>query len=427
MFFPLRLGVFARKEPSLGTSIMHVQLAWRNIWRNPRRTTIILIAIVIGIWTMIVGGALMRGMIDQMVDTGIATLTGHIQIHAQGYRNDPVVEYSMAEAEILPLIGNNLPSGAHWSARVRVNAIASNAHHSSGVTLVGIDPDREASVSFLGHALRQGRNLETDDAHGIFVGQALLETFETKLGHKLVLMTQNRNNDIASRGFRIVGVYQSDMEATEKQFVFIPLEAAQDMLGLEDGISEVVVLLPEKESVNQVATALKETLPKTYDVADWQELLPIMTIYLGLMDSWVFIWYLVIFIAMGFGIVNTLLMAVFERIREFGLLKALGMKPWWIIRGVLTESFLLLVIGAAMGNLLGFLTIGIFLTTGGIDLSSFAAGTEYFGMSRVIYPAVHGQDLAMANMVVFILGLTISLYPASKAARFKVVEALAHT
>ena len=406
---------------------MHFQLAWRNIWRNPRRTTIILIAIVIGMWTMIVGGALMRGMVDQMVTTGIATLTGHLQIHAQGYRDDPVVEYSMPQTELLPLLQEQLPPDAHWSARVRVNAIASNARHSTGITLVGIDPEREAAVSFIGRALQEGRNLDADDDHAVFVGEALLDKFETKLGRKLVLMAQDRNNDIASRGFRIVGVYRADLAATEKQFVFIPLKAAQDMLGLENHISEVAILLPERQSADQVTDTLRKNFPAAYDVADWQELLPIMTIYLGLMDSWVFIWYLVIFIAMGFGIVNTLLMAVFERIREFGLLKALGMKPWWIIRGVLTESFFLLAIGAAVGNILGFVTIWAFLETGGIDLSSFAAGTEYFGMSRVIYPAVHGQDVAMANIVVFILGLSISLYPASKAARFKVVEALAHT
>jgi ABC-type antimicrobial peptide transport system permease subunit len=144
------------------------------------------------------------------------------------------------------------------------------------------------------------------------------------------------------------------------------------------------------------------------------------------MDGWILIWYVVVFIAMGFGIVNTVLMAVFERIREFGLLKALGMKPWWIIRGVLIESFFLLFIGTALGNGLGFLTNWIFLQTG-IDLSFFAAGAQHFGMSRIIYPSVNPLDIVLANMVVFVLGMLVSLYPASRAARFTPVEALAHT
>jgi ABC-type antimicrobial peptide transport system permease subunit len=127
---------------------------------------------------------------------------------------------------------------------------------------------------------------------------------------------------------------------------------------------------------------------------------------------------------MGFGIVNTTLMAVFERIREFGLFKALGMKPRWILRQVVTESFILLVIGAVAGNGLALLTA--WALSGGIDLSSFAAGMEYVGFSRVIYPQVYTQDLASANLTVFILGILVSLYPAGKAARFTPVEALAH-
>ncbi len=405
---------------------MHLQLAWRNIWRNRRRTTIILIAIVIGMWSMIVGGALMRGMVDQMVAASISTLTGHLQVHAQEYRGDPVVENSMPYDEVSPALDTNIPHAAHWAPRVRVSAVASNAHHSRGVTLVGIEPAREASTSFIGGAVRMGRYLEPEDVHGILVGTALLNAFETDIGHKLVLMAQDTNKDISSRAFRIVGAYRSDREATEKQYVFIPITTAQEMLHLENRISEISILLPSTKAVDQVAGTLRAALPPTYAVETWRELLPIVSVYLNLMDSWLFVWYLVVFIAMGFGIVNTMLMAVFERIREYGLLKALGMKPWWIVRGVLTESLLLLVMGTAIGNGFGFLTTWALLHTG-IDLSSLAAGAEYFGISRTLYPSVHGQDIAIANIVVFILGLLISLYPALKAARFRPVEALAYT
>jgi len=129
---------------------------------------------------------------------------------------------------------------------------------------------------------------------------------------------------------------------------------------------------------------------------------------------------------MGFGIVNTTLMAVFERMREFGLFKALGMKPWWIIREVLTESFLLLLTGMIVGNLLAFACI-FFLARSGIDLSALAAGAEYAGMTRVIYPAIALRDILMSNLVVLLLGILVSAYPAVKAARFTPVEALART
>ena len=154
-------------------------------------------------------------------------------------------------------------------------------------------------------------------------------------------------------------------------------------------------------------------------------MLPFQTAYLKILDGFIWIWYLVVFVAMGFGIVNTTLMAVFERIREFGLLKSLGMKPWWILRGVLTESFILLVLGIIIGNMLAMISI-VLLSHSGIDLSALAKGAEFAGMSRVIFPALELKDVLMANGIVMLLGLVVSAYPAIKAARFTPVEALAH-
>jgi ABC-type lipoprotein release transport system permease subunit len=407
---------------------MFFQLGWRNIWRNRRRTLVILTAVIIGVWSMIFLGALMRGIADQFVLNGIKTLTGHIQVHHQGYRDDPVVENSMTEpSKVEAALTKLLPHGAQWVPRVRVNAVVSNARHSTGVTLVGINPPREAAISFIGRAITEGRYLNSDDPYDIVVGKALVDKFETQLGYKLVLMSQDTEGEIASRAFRIIGIYRAEMEATEKQFVFVTMPAAQQMLKLRDGISEVAILLPVHGEADQVADALQAGLPATeYEVNTWQELLPMATAILKIYDWTIFIWFLVVFIAMGFGIVNTTLMAVFERIREFGLLKALGMKPWWIIQEVIIESFFLLILGMVIGNALGFLSV-FALSGTGIDLSALAAGTEYWGMSRVIYPAILSQDVIVANLVVFFLGLVVSLYPAVKAARFTPVEALVHT
>lgn len=218
---------------------MYLQLAWRNIWRNPRRTFVILIAVIIGVWSMILIGALMRGIAVGMVKNGIATLTGHIQIHHKGYRDDPAIENSLTGFQMQTIkkaLSQSLPTGAQWTSRVRVNAIANNARHSSGVTMVGIDPQAEAKVSFVGTAISEGRYLSSKDFNGILVGKALIEKFETKIGRKLVLMSQDKNQEIASRAFRIVGVFRAEMESTEKHYVFIPQSASQKMLKLGNGI-----------------------------------------------------------------------------------------------------------------------------------------------------------------------------------------------
>ncbi|MBN2538607.1 MAG: ABC transporter permease [Deltaproteobacteria bacterium] len=406
---------------------MHLQLAWRNIWRNPKRTAVIMTAIIIGVWSMIFLGALMRGISEGMVRNGISTLTGHIQVHHRGYRNDPVIENSMTDPEVVETaLRETLPDGAQWTSRVRVNAVASNARHTAGVTFVGIDPAHEAGISFIGKAVTEGRYLRDDDKNGIVVGRALVDKFETGLGRKIIMMSQDTDREVASRAFRIVGIFKAEMQATEKQFVFVTKEAAQHMLKLKNGISEMSVILPDQKEVRHAADNVSAALPSAdYEVQTWRELLPLITAILNIYDGFMYIWFVVVFIAMGFGIVNTTLMAVFERIREFGLFKSLGMKPMWIIREVLAESFFILLIGTTIGNILSFLSV-FALSGNGIDLSALASGLEYAGMSRIIYPAIYSHDVIIANLVVFILGLLVSVYPAVKAARFTPVEALTH-
>ncbi len=318
-----------------------------------------------------------------------------------------------------------LPPGTRWSERVRVGAVVSNARHSSGVTLVGIEPKEEAAVSFIGDAVSEGNYLSSGDEFGIVVGAALVEKFETGLGRKLVLMSQDTGKEIASRAFRIVGVFKAELEATEKQYVFVTMPVAQRMLKLGSAISEVAVILPGRQDAEMVAESLRRELPGAdYEVHTWLDLLPLVTAILKMYDGFILWWFFVVFIAMGFGIVNTTLMAVFERIREFGLQKALGMKPLWIVRQVLTETSFLLVLGMIVGNVLGILTL-FALSKKGIDLSSLSAGMEYFGYSRVIYPVLNGRDVLLANGVVLVLGLLVSMYPAVKAARISPVEAMA--
>lgn len=402
------------------------RLSWRNIWRNPRRTLVVLMAVAIAVWSMIVSGALLRGIGDQLVRNGIATLTGHIQIHQRGYRDDPAIETRMADSGALhETLGHYLPSGALVADRVRVGAIASNARHSEGVTLVGIDPGAEKAISFIGRSVTSGAYLTADDGYGVLIGEALMDSLETQIGRKLILMSQDTGKEIASRAFRITGVFKTELEATEKQFVFITLPASRSMLKMGQTLSEVSIVLPDRGKVESTAAALRAALPSSYEVHTWQDLLPFATAMLKMYAAITYLWYLIAFLAMGFGIVNTILMAVLERTREFGLLRALGMRAGWIVQEVLTESLLLLVIGMSLGTGLGVLSAAA-LAHSGIDLSALAGGVTRFGLPHIIYPVVLVADAVLANTVVFVLGLVVSVYPALKASRFTPVTAMAH-
>ncbi len=408
---------------------MYVILAWRNIWRNPRRTFVILLAVIIGVWSMIFLGALMRGMEGEMLRNAISTLTGSIQIHHKDYQDDPVVENTMDETgNIDAVLESVLGQGSRWAKRIRVNAVVSNARHSSGVTLVGIEPEKEALISFIGKAVSQGRYLEKEDKNKIIVGRAFLRKFNTKIGNKLILMSQDTGNEIASKAFTIVGVFSAETQEVEKQFAFVPLSQAAKMLKLGDSISEISILLQDLDISGREETRLAKELTaaidnKTIQVETWQDLLPMMKAYLEMSGFFLYIWYFVVFVAMGFGIVNTTLMAIFERMREFGLMKALGMRPLQIIKGVLTETVFLLLLGISIGTGMGLISVAA-IARKGIDLSALAAGAEMWGMPRTLYPEVWCQDVMAAVLVVLVLGILVSLYPAVKAARFTPTQAM---
>jgi ABC-type lipoprotein release transport system permease subunit len=398
-----------------------ITLAWRNLWRYPRRTTIILLAIALGVWSMLSFSAFMRGMMEQYVNNAIQNLIGHIQIHAPGYHDDPVIDHSMPPPndKVLKILQQNDIKA--WAMRVRVPAVVSSERESTGITLVGIDPAQEHNLSFITETVFEGRQLTGIDDKGIILGRKLVERLETRLGKRVVVMSQHQNNEVAERGFRIIGIFDAKMEETETQFAFIGRQVAQKMLGMQDSISEISILSEDRENLEQLRQNLQNAAPEL-DVQSWQTLSPIIKIMVSVFDGFLLIWYLVVFIAMAFGLVNTLLMAVFERTREIGLVQALGMKPRWIVGQVLFESLFLLAIGLVIGNLMTWATLA--LTTQGLDFSQWAAGYEMAGLSSVIYLTLTMSDFLVSNLLVIGLGLIASFYPAWRAARYVPVEAI---
>lgn len=399
-------------------------LAWRNLWRYPRRTTIILLAITIGAWAMLGTSAFMRGMMEQQINNAIHNLLGHIQIHPPGYRDDPVIEHTMPPPNnnLLNLLNGETIKA--WATRVRVPAVVNSERESMGVTLVGIDPAQEQGLSFIADTVTEGRYLQNIDDKGIILGRKLVERLETRLGKRVVLMSQNPANEIAERGFRLVGIFDAKTENIEMQFVFVGRKIAQKMLGMEDNISELAVLSEEPEELDNLLQNLRNAALEL-EVQTWQTMAPLVKAMVNVFEGFLIVWYLVVFVAMAFGLVNTLLMAIFERTREIGLFQALGMKPRWIVGQVLLESMFLLAIGLIIGNLLSWATI--IWTADGLDFSQYAAGYEMAGLSSLIYPVLNISDIVTANVLIISLGLIASLYPAWRAARYVPVEAITRT
>lgn len=395
-------------------------IAWRNLWRHRRRTLVILFALMLGIWSMVFMAALIRGSMEQHIRKEILNLTGHVQIHASGYRDDPVVEHRFVPSAALRLALQQPPIIAA-SARVRVPAVISSERESAGVVLVGIDPAGERQLSFIPGAITSGRYLASPDESGVLLGRRLAERLETGLGRRVVLMSQDRANQIADRGFRVVGLFDADPQAMETGYVFIGLTTAQQMLKIDNEVSEIALMTPDRTNLQPVLARLRAAAPGL-DVEAWTQIQPLLVLTENVNNVVLIIWFVVVFAAMAFGLVNTLLMAVFERTREFGLFLALGMAPRYILGQVLLESLMMLVISLVLGNLTAWASVASL--RGGIDLSRFAQGLELVGVSPVIYPAMSLSDVGVANVIVVVLGVAASFYPAWRASRYLPVQAL---
>jgi len=396
-------------------------LAWRNLWRHRGRTAAILFALALGVWSMVSLAALSRGSMEQQLVKAILNLTGHIQIHAPGYRDDPVVEHRMSPPAPALTTALSRPEVTAWAMRVRVPAVVASERESAGVTLVGIDPARERGLSFIPDAVTEGRYLESTDEAGILLGRKLAERLETGVGRRVVVMSQDVDNSVADRGFRVVGIFDAEPQATEESYVFVTLASVRQMLKLGDRISEIALMTTDRDRLGGLLAALRAAAPDL-DVQPWTMVEPLLVLTEKVVNVILIVWYVIVFTAMSFGLVNTLLMAVFERTREFGLFQALGMPPRDILGQVLAESFILLAIALALGNLGGWLTV--LSLRDGLDLSAFAQGFEMMGVSPIIYPALRAGDVAAANVLVTVLGLGASLYPAWRAARHVPVEAI---
>jgi ABC-type lipoprotein release transport system permease subunit len=343
-------------------------------------------------------------------------------VHHPEYRDDPSI------ANLIPLSDTELTrrfaSGGfvQWASRVRVPAVVTSEYDSRGLTLLGIDPALERGLTFIDDVTVEGRFLESSADQGIVIGQKLAKTLNTRLGKRVAVMSQDPDNDIADRGFRVVGIFNADVAAFEETFVFAGKATVQKMLRIGDQVSEIAVVGDDYRDVEGVYERTRALVDDGVAVERWYDLDTYLGTMLGVMDGFVLVWIIVIFLALSFGLVNTLVMAVFERVREIGLMLALGMKPASILGQIVIESLLLLAMGLAAGSALSWATVQPMKD--GVDISIVGDGLDMWGMSTMLYPELLLSDVVLANVVVLVLGFLASLSPAWRAAHYEPIEAI---
>jgi ABC-type lipoprotein release transport system permease subunit len=400
---------------------MLFRMAWRNLWRNPRRTAVVLTAISVGIAGCVLSMAINLGVMAGMIDTAIRSGLGHLQVHADGWDANPELEVRLLDggAAISHAL-DDIPEVERWAPRLHAQGLIASARASVGVSIAGVDPEREAGVSVAADSIEEGEWL--GQPKRLVLGYKLASRLDAGVGTKLVISAQDLTGELTGQAYRVAGIIRASSRELDDGIVFMRLEDAQSLFGMGEAISEIAIVTKDRERVAMIQQKLQAALAAGPEVRTWEQLEPLLVYMIETFDSMAWIMYAAVFIAMAFGIANVLLMAVFERTREIGMMRAVGMSRVRVVGMVVLESTLVTTIGLGFGVGLGL--VGIWLLQDGIDISAWAGSLDDYGIESVLKPSMRRRDLVAPVLIGAITAIVSSFWPALRAGMAKPADAL---
>lgn len=401
---------------------MLLSLAWRNIWRNKRRSLIIISAIAVGLLCGLFASAVMFGMGDSLINSTIDRDLGHIQIHTRSFEDDRLLTDTIPfTASILSEIKAQ-PNVTGASARLIIEGMISSATSSGGVRITGIIPSDEMNITTVHQKIVTGTYFETEDANQILMGQKLAENLGVRERSRVVLSFQGLDGTIIYGAFRVTGIFKTESSIFDRSTVFIREDDLLTLLDSEPIYHEIAIRVNSVQNVDSLYAGLKSSYTNL-SVQNWKELAPELKMMDEMMGLQLNIFLGVILFALLFGITNTMLMSVLERVREFGVLMAIGMKRSRVFLMIILETIVLSFIGGVVGIALALITIAYF-SIAGINLSAFAAGLSEFGLEAVLYPVLPIYFYASITVMILFTAVFSAVYPAIKAIRLKPATAI---
>lgn len=420
-----------------------VKIGWRNLWRNPRGTLLTAMALGLGLALLLISLGLLDGGHEQTIANGVRLGPGHVVIQAKGYQDSNSEELLLPAGVVSRVEGFLQTSDMQHvvrgvSPRLLATGLLSSSANVAGVRIMGVSPQDELAVSLIPQRMVEGTYLSNDRPSGVVIGAELARKLEVKIGSKLVLMTQaprqpgtetknGAGEDMQSTLLRVSGIFRTGLQAVDAAVIHLPLPAAQTLLGLADGqLTQVTLVLEQEGDSPLVARALrKQLIGDPVEVLTWRESIPMLAQMFGLDDAFNYIMNGVILAMVGLGILNTILMRVLERRYEFGVCEALGLRPRQLAAMVIGESLALTAISLALGLALG-LSVHHYFATSGLDLRwVFKTGLPpALVLDPILYSRLTRNRIVWSVGIVFMMATIISFYPALKAARTELPDAL---
>jgi ABC-type lipoprotein release transport system permease subunit len=412
------------------------RLSWRNVRRQWRRSLLTGTAMALGVAALVFARTLGDGAHEDWIDSGVRMGSGHIAVQAPQFRASRKLEDRIGaadwEAASAALEAPDVaPFVARVTPRLEVIGLANSPTSAVPVMIMGVDPAAEAEFSQLGVAQRlvEGRYLEPGDRLHVYVGQRLADRLDLELGSRVVLSAQDVSGDIAGQLVRVVGIFQTGVPEADEGIVHVPLHTVQQWMGVEGDITTLSVLLHSGWDVPRVLRRLRAQVGGATDgvrVLGWREAMPELDAAIKLDDFWGYVFNIVLFVIVALAIVNTILMSVLYRTREFGVLRALGLTKRETATVVFTEGLMLTGIAGLVGLGLGFGLVWI-LFRNGLDYSGAIENDFTFSgvvLDTLVIPVFRWVQVIMSLGSIIAVGVTASLYPAYRATRIDVAEAM---
>ena len=402
---------------------MLFQIAWRNIWRNKSRSLVVITSIIIGVWAGIFILAFIWGLYQNNINESVFKQLSHIQIHHPAFLEESDSKYTISSTN---QIINRLEADdriASVSSRVISTGMISSPTTASGVKIYGINPSTEITQIALNESVKNGSYFESGKENEVLIGEKLAKKLKIKLKNKVVLTFTNVQSEIVSGAFRVGGIYKTKNISLDGVNVYVQQNYLRELLELDESQSNEIAILVKDEKQLDSIKQFSTTLVSQGKIEDWKELSPELGMIIESFNLYTYILTGIILLALAFGIINTMLMSVLERIRELGMLMAIGLNKRKIFLMVMLETFYLTLIGCPIGLLIGWLSVTL-LGKIGINIAMFSEGLASYGFNSMIYPSLENENYVIIGVMCLITSVLSAIYPAYKALKLNPSEAI---